>query len=261
MEPALGGVRAHDVAEHGFVGASSQTVRARAELGHLPTRERVQGVHLREDDRAVPHRGADHDETTGTEDGRELREVGEVRNDGFCTLGHANGSSKGRTHDEPVRRTDNPAPHSEKREESFPPGVEFGTAASNARDMFRSARGTPIALVLQDDDDPTEIDSQTGHAVVTGEPMKALRATDGSAGASHPVGLLAGIRPLEDATVEVLRVIEEEPPFSHSVRLLLPDRAEVGRSVKGSSTKLVRGSVSEALAEQAPCSVWIAASP
>lgn len=43
-----------------------------------------------------------------------------------------------------------------------------------------------------------------------------------------------------------------------AVRLLRPDITVVGHSGKGSLQRLVLGSVSEALAEQAPCSVWIA---
>jgi len=46
-----------------------------------------------------------------------------------------------------------------------------------------------------------------------------------------------------------------------ATRLLRPDVTIVGRSGKGAFRKWVLGSVSEALAEFAPCSVWVAAHP
>lgn len=43
--------------------------------------------------------------------------------------------------------------------------------------------------------------------------MRILFATDGSPGAEHAADLLAGIGPLDGATLEVLHVVEAEPPF------------------------------------------------
>lgn len=43
--------------------------------------------------------------------------------------------------------------------------------------------------------------------------MRILFATDGSPGAGHAAELLAGIGPLDGASLEVLHVVEAEPPF------------------------------------------------
>lgn len=67
-------------------------------------------------------------------------------------------------------------------------------------------------------------------------------------------GLEVAVRVLDGGTDAADEILE-------ATRLLLPDITVVGHSGKGSLKKLVLGSVSEALAERAPCSVWIAAAP
>lgn len=67
-------------------------------------------------------------------------------------------------------------------------------------------------------------------------------------------GLDVAVRVLDGGTDAADEILE-------ATHLLLPDITVVGHSGKGSLKKLVLGSVSEALAERARCSVWIAAAP